>query len=184
MVDYSGYRPDSVEGRFLAGKPETVAEVGRWVAHVLAAPTFWSLRPEWNDLHQEVLGRVIESLRRRRFDREKDFRTYVQGIARFSGFKAIGRHVQGASDTELDPDMPQPEGGEDRGPEQRIIESQLARQVLEASSDECRSLITRYFMWERRYQEIAEALKYFGVSAAFSSEINRVMLQSINSPCR
>ena len=158
MVDYSGYRPDSVEGRFLAGKLEAVAEVGRWVAQVLAAPTFWSLRSEWNDLHQEVLGRVVESLRRRRFDREKDFRTYVQGIARFAGFKAIGRHVQGASDTELDPDMPEPAGGEDQDPEQRIIESQLARQVLETASDECRSLITRYFMRERRYQEIAEEL--------------------------
>ncbi len=159
MVDYSGYRPDSVEGRFLAGKSEAVAEVGRWVAQVLAAPTFWSLRPEWNDLHQEVLGRIVESLRRRRFDREKDFRTYVQGIARFAGFKAIGRHVQEASETELDPDMPEPAGGEDQDPEQRIIESQLARQVLEASSDECRSLITRYFMRERRYQEIAEELR-------------------------
>jgi len=156
-VDYSGYRPDSVEGRFLAGKREAVAEVGRWVAQVVAGPTFWSLRPEWNDLHQEVLGRIVESLRRRRFDREKDFRTYVQGIARFAGFKAVGRHVQGASDTELDPEMPEPESVED-DPEQRLIECQLARQVLEASSDECRSLITKYFMREQRYQEIAEEL--------------------------
>ena len=158
IVDYSGYRPDSVEGRFLAGKPEAVAEVGRWVAQVLAGPTFWSLRPEWSDLHQEVMGRIVESLRRRRFDRAKDFRTYVQGIARFAGFKAIGRHVQGAADTELDPEMPEAAGGGKRGHEQRIIESQLARHVLEAATEECRSLIIEYFLQERRYQEIAETL--------------------------
>ncbi len=60
----------------------------------------------------------------------------------------LGRHLRALEEP----------GGEDHSPEQRIIESQLARQVLEAASDECRSLITRYFMREWRYQEIAEEL--------------------------
>lgn len=157
-VDYSGYRPDSVEGRFLAGKPEAVAEVGRWVAQVLAAPSFWSLRPEWKDLHQEVLGRLIESLRRKRFDPEKEFRTYVQGIARFAGYKAIGRRVHAASDTDLDLEAPEQVSGSGPGLEQQVIDAQLARQAFEAASDECRTLMTEYFMRERRYQEIADEL--------------------------
>ena len=78
------YRADSVEGRFLRGEPEAVGLVFRWISRVLTLPRFWALREEWADLHQEVLGRVTESLRENRFDDEKDFRTYVQGVARFT----------------------------------------------------------------------------------------------------
>lgn len=155
----TSYASDSVEGRFLAGEREAVAEVGRWVAQVLAGPSFWSLRAEWNDLHQETLGRIVQSLRQGRFDPRREFRVYAQGVARFTGFKAIGRSVRAASDTELDPEASPSDEDEGRGLEQQLIDSQLARLALEVASAECRNLIQMYFMEEKRYQGIAEELQ-------------------------
>jgi RNA polymerase sigma factor (sigma-70 family) len=133
-----------------------VAEVGRWIARVLAAPSFWSLRREWSDLHQEAMGRLIESLRRGRFDASKDFQAYVQGVARFTGYKAVARHVQHAGDADLDPEAAA-EVSEDRGSEERLLAIQLARQALAVASKDCRVLVTAYFLEDRSYGEIAES---------------------------
>ncbi len=146
------YRADSPEGRFLRGDRGAVADVSRWVARVLAMPGFWSLRNSWLDVHQETLGRVVESLRIGRFDPDREFRTYVQGIARFTAYKAIQLGMQETSPSATAP------AGSDRAPdaEREAINAQLARLALELSSEECRTLIADYFLDERTYAEIAE----------------------------
>lgn len=150
------YDPTRLEGRFLAGDPEAVAEVGRWVARVVASSSFWSLRSEWKDLHQETTGRLLESLRQGRFDPSQDFKTYTQAIARFTALKALGRqHRSPASPESGGEDLPDvaPQGR----PEAGVIARQLARHVLERASDECRDLMRDFYLEDRSYAEIAAA---------------------------
>jgi RNA polymerase sigma factor (sigma-70 family) len=150
------YGIDSVEGRFLRGDTGAIAEVSRWVAGVLAAPTFWALRRQRVDLHQEVLGRLVESLRRGRFDASREFKGYVQGVARFTAYKAVDRDVREVTIPEDDSPETAAETAVDSGSENRLVAAQLARQALEVASDECRELIRSYFLEDRRYREIAD----------------------------
>lgn len=129
-----------------------MAAVGRWISRVLAAPTFWALRRERTDLHQEVMGRLIESLQRGRFDASREFRSYVQGVARFAAYKAVARDVR-TDETEWQPD------GHDRaddGTEDRILAAQLAREALRLATEECRELIEAYFFEDRSYADLAQ----------------------------
>lgn len=148
------YLPDSIEARFLTGDPEAVGRVIRWIAAVLSSPRFWRLRGEWLDLHQEVMGRLIESLRRERFDAARDFRTYAQGVARFTALAALSPRTRlGDGGAELD----EAALAADPESEDLAISRQLARRVLEQASEACRELIVAYFFEERNYAEIAAA---------------------------
>ena len=148
------YGPDSAAGRLLAGDREVVAEAVRWISRVLGSPNFWSLRREWTDMVQEVLGRVIASLRTGRFDPQRDFRTYVQGVARFTAFTALSRRSPEVPVDEDSPEVPdEPAGGSS---EDRLTAGQLTRYVLDRATDSCRELLVAYFMEQRNYGEIAE----------------------------
>jgi RNA polymerase sigma-70 factor (ECF subfamily) len=152
------YREDSPEGRFLAGDGEVVGEVIRVVAGVLTLPRFWSLRPAWADLHQEVLRRILESLRQGRFDATRDFLGYAHGVARFTALDAMSRKkrdsVVGTSDVvEF---AAEPAGKPDA--EDRTMARQLARIALDKASPDCRRLFRDYFFKERNYREIAESM--------------------------
>lgn len=152
------YDPSTVEGRFLSGDRAAVAEVVRWIARVVASSSFWSLRSEWTDLHQEAMGRVLESLRQGRFDPSQEFRTYVQGVARFTALKALGRQVRGPvlpKDEDEVPELASPDRVE-----AEIETQQLARQVLDHATEDCRALMQAYFIEERSYAEIAESLAW------------------------
>src|SRR5262245_52902470 len=125
----------------------------RWISTTLGSPGFWSLRDEWLDLHQEVLMRVIESLRKGRYDPTRDLRQYVQGIARLTALQALDRHItarRARAPVEV-PDRAEPEW------EQGITNRQAARWVLDAASDECRGLFIDYFFREMSYAEISAA---------------------------
>jgi RNA polymerase sigma factor (sigma-70 family) len=149
------YGQDSPAGRLLAGDRETVGETVRWVSRVLASPSFWALRREWKDLVQEVLGRVIDSLRTGRFDPARDFRTYVQGVARFTAFTTLSRR---SPEVPTDDDAPEPAGpvGPGGSTEDRIASEQLARYVLDRATEDCRALLVGYFLEQQSYAEIAE----------------------------
>lgn len=149
-----GYRDDSTEARLLAGDVEALGEVIRWIARTLAAPRFWPIRHQWLDLHQEALTRVIESLRRGRFDPARDFRVYVQAVARYTGFEALDSQ---RPETPLE-DLGDGLVGRAPGQETRLITAGLARLALDQASDECRSLIQAYFYEQRSYAEIAARL--------------------------
>ncbi len=151
------YRGDSPEGRFLAGDGQVVGEVIRVVASVLTLPRFWSLRPDWADLHQEVLRRILESLRQGRFDPTREFLGYAHGVARFTALDALSRKSQESTmksgDTvEL---APEPEGAD---AEDRTMARQLARLALDKASPDCRRLFRDYFYKEHTYRELAESL--------------------------
>ena len=148
------YGPESAAGRLLAGDREAVSDAVRWVSRVLGSPNFWSLRREWTDMVQEVLGRVIASLRAERFDPQRDFRTYVQGVARFTAFTALSRRRPEVPVDEDGPELPDESTG--GSSEDRISAGQLARYVLDRASAGCRELLVAYFMEQRNYLEIAE----------------------------
>lgn len=148
------YGPDSAAGRLLAGDREAVSDAVRWISRVLGSPNFWSLRREWTDMVQEVLGRVIASLRADRFDPQRDFRTYVQGVARFTAFTALSRRTPEVPVDEDGPELPDESAG--GSSEDRISSAQLARYVLDRASEGCRELLVAYFMEQRNYSEIAE----------------------------
>ena len=148
------YRDTSIEGRFLRGDLEALATVVRWIAAVVASPRFGSLRSEWLDLHQEIMGRVVESLRQERFDESQDFRAYVQAVARYTALQAMNsRHRKDAI-----PVLNEEHLGRAPGAEASVVSRHLARQVLEQASDGCRELLRAYFLDQRSYAEIAESL--------------------------
>lgn len=148
------YDEGSLEAHFLAGEKAAVGRVGRWIAQVLTAPSFWRLRAEWQDLHQEALARTLQSLRSGRYDASRDFRVYVQGIARHTALHRLREPSFG---------NPDPRGREEgKDPEDdaegSLILRQLVRRVLDMASDECRELIRAYFLEERGYADIASAM--------------------------
>lgn len=147
------YREGSLEARLLAGDPEILGIVIRWIARVLATPRFWPLRPEWPDLQQEVMARVIESLRRDRFDPTRDLRVYVQAVARYTAVESLSAWYERSPGRSMT-DPPQERAGE---LETEVVSSQFARAVLECATDECRGLIRAYFYEQRSYEEIARA---------------------------
>ena len=103
---------------------------------------------------QEVLGRVIASLRAGRFDPQRDFRTYVQGVARFTALTAINTRRPEVAVDEDGPELPDESAGGTS--EDRLTASQLARYVLDRASETCRGFLVAYFMEQRSYAEIAE----------------------------
>jgi RNA polymerase sigma factor (sigma-70 family) len=148
------YRDTSLEARFLRGDLEIVATVIRWITAVLASPRFWSLRPDWLDLHQEAMRRVIESLRQERFDPSQNLRTYVQGVARYTAMQALSTQLHSQSVRALEDLSPA------RGPgaEESLHSRQLVRRVLSQASNGCRNLLLAYFYEQRSYAEISAAM--------------------------
>ena len=144
----------SMPRRLLENDPQALAKVVRLISLTIASPRFWSLRREWPDLIQEVLARVVESLRRERFDASRDFRAYVQGIARFACLYTLrrGRAVRIAGE------VPWEVAGAEPGPERIAIDAQLARRVMELATEECRDLFLRYYFESQSHEEIAAAL--------------------------
>jgi RNA polymerase sigma-70 factor, ECF subfamily len=148
------YSKGSLARRLLENDPEALEQVLRWIATALASPRFWSLRGEWLDLEQEVLARVVESLRLNRFDNSRDFRSYVQGVARFTSLQALSRQprIASISDTSLLKAADAP------SPEREVIDRQLVRRIIDLASEDCRELFRLYFFEVRSYEEIARSL--------------------------
>jgi RNA polymerase sigma-70 factor (ECF subfamily) len=145
------YPRQSLPARLLADDEGALAQVGRWIAEVITAARFRALRPEWADLHQEVLLRIVESLRSEHFDPAYDFRTYVQAIARYTSYRALARRRR--RPPSIDPDVLA--AGDAPSPGSPPISLQSLRSALDAASPECRDLIRAYFLLERSYTEIA-----------------------------
>jgi RNA polymerase sigma factor (sigma-70 family) len=144
------YTRGSLEQRVLESDEEAIGQVIRWIAMVLSSPRFWRLQHEWTDLHQDVLTRIIESLRTERYDASRDFHFYVLGITRFTALQALARvQMQDRGRGLLE------ESAEPAAAERRLIERDLVRRVLDRASEECRELIRSYFFEGREYSELA-----------------------------
>lgn len=157
------YAPDSVEGRVLANDPEALGLMIRWIAATLTWRRFWALKSEWKDIQQEVVLHVIDSLRRGRFDPSRDFRKYVEAVARYTAREAWVRRMRRAELTGLE------ERETGRGAragrsvfedaEKTLTRNQLVRWILGAATEECRRLIRAYFLDDQKYAEIATHMK-------------------------
>jgi len=148
------YRPDSPEGRFLAGDPEAVAWVTRWVSQILTRARFRILHKEWVDHHQEIMRQVVHSLRAGNFDAKLEFRAYVQSIAWYTARDAVDRRMRELRRTH--DDMPVPEVPE--RPDDVLATRTLARKALQDLTEECRGLLRLYFFDDRSHREIAYQL--------------------------
>ena len=148
------YDRGSVEGRLLRGDPDAFGVVARWVSQVLTAPRFWSLHEEWRDLHQEVMRRLLVSLRRGHFDPARDFRAYVQSVARYAGLETTQQRRTETIGDGLDRRHGEPSADE-RNP---ALRRYLARSVMDRVSDDCREMFRLVYFEGRTYEEVGEAL--------------------------
>ena len=147
------YLSESIERRLLENDTRALGQVVRWISVVLTAPRFGRLRPDWADLQQETLMRIIESLRQERFDPSKEFRLYAQGVARYTALQALSRkHHDTIALADFDPASPS------AGPEQRVIRRQMVRRIFDQVSEPCRELMRLYFLEDQGYDEIAGRL--------------------------
>ena len=141
----------------LKGDPEAIGQVIRWISIVLTWPRFWSLRPDWPDLVQESLTRVVESLKEGRYDPSKDFHFYVLGIARHTAVRAIRERLRARKRA----DGASVEGLASSGGSsftESLEIRQIVRRVMDQASEECRLLMRLYFLEEKGYEEIAQEL--------------------------
>ena len=141
----------------LKGDPEAIGLVIRWISIVLTWPRFWSLKPDWPDLVQESLTRVVESLKQGRYDPSKDFHFYVLGIARHTAVRAVREKLRARKRS----DDASVEGlATSNGPSftESLEIRQVVRRVMDQASEECRLLMRLYFLEEKGYQEIAQEL--------------------------
>ncbi|MCI0407032.1 MAG: sigma-70 family RNA polymerase sigma factor [Acidobacteria bacterium] len=148
------YSEHSVARRLLNNDSEALGQVIRWISMALASPRFWHLRREWPDLVQEVLARVVESLRRERFDDSRDLRVYVQGIARFACLQALAKQMESAN--RGNPGESPQTGAPD--PVKRLIDFQRVRRVLDLASEDCQELFRLYYFDAQNYEEIATSM--------------------------
>lgn len=148
------YDSDSVEGRFLGGDPAAHRQVARWIAQIVTRPRFRILRDDWNDVHQDALRRIVESLRHGRFDASRDFRAYVHSIAWYTARDMAARKVREYQHTT----SPGKEAAASHVESDLIVTRDLVRRILASMPEECRRLFSLYYRQQRSYDEIAELL--------------------------
>ena len=79
--------------RYAEGDPFAIRNVDDWIEVVLHRH-FRSLQSDWEDLRQEIRLRVLDNVRRKRFEGRSSLRTYVHGIARNAGIdQLIGSRI-------------------------------------------------------------------------------------------
>jgi RNA polymerase sigma-70 factor (ECF subfamily) len=147
------YPENSLAHRFLNDDQEAVGEVMRWISTALTTPRFWFLRREWSDLMQETLLRTIQSLRSGHFDSSRDFRVYVQGIARIVCLQAFEKQADSAR-REFHGEVPEAGAAVSAS---AMVDRQLVRRVLDLASEDCRDLFRLYYLEGKDYLEIASA---------------------------
>ena len=151
---FVGYDRRSVEGLFLAGDADAYACVSRWIGRILTLPRFRVVRRDWTDLHQEILRRIVDSLRNRRFDPTLDFRAYVQSTARYTARDAVERRLR-----ELPAPLPSDLRYDGTGAEARIVTREAVEFVLARLSSQCRTLFRLFYYEERSQAEMSEILR-------------------------
>ena len=149
------YHKDSLQGRLLAGDREALRLVRRWIAEALSAARWWRLRAEWKDIQQEVLSRLVDSLRQERFRADGEFKSYVQGICRHTAQNWRVRPAGRTAAARPGYSTQVPPGGD---LEQQLISDQLVRNALDEASAECSELIRAYFLEGLSYAELAARL--------------------------
>lgn len=141
---------------FLSGQAAALATVDSWVEVVLRREC-WTMKADWDDLHQEVRLRVLRNLRDGRFRGDSELRTYVHRIAinavvDFSRQAARRRERNG-----LEPRLEGRESMDARDP-LGLVSRDLLRRILEGLSDDERRLLDMVHAQHLSYGEIARKL--------------------------
>lgn len=122
-----------------------------WIAQVLCARRFALLRDERRDLHQEIMMRVFASLREGRFDVSRDFRAYVQAVARYTALRTLFGRGRSRFLVPLDESLPDTRPD----PEGSVATQDMALFALSRASEDCLDLLRDYFFRQKDYGEIA-----------------------------
>jgi RNA polymerase sigma-70 factor (ECF subfamily) len=142
-------------GAFVAGAPQAVATVDRWIDVVLQAELHRQ-RQHWEDLRQEIRMRVLVNLRRGRFRGDSELRTYVHRIARNTIIDAMRRAGVRRAAT----DAGAPAAADRTASEQeRLISRDLLDKILLELSGADRELLGLVFVEHLAYSEVARRLR-------------------------
>lgn len=144
-----------VEG-FLAGKPESLQQLDRWVRPVVDNRN-WGLSYQREDILQEVRKRLFENLATGRFLGDSSLKTYAVQVARYTCIEFLRGKIRAAA---LDVETfeirdPRPD------PEQDLAAAEneeRARRALASLPDGCRELFDMVFNQKLPYSEIARRL--------------------------
>ena len=143
--------------RFLAGDPEAIRTVDRWIEAVLHED-FRSLQQDWEDLKQEIRSRVVRNFGRGAFNGHSTLRTYVHRIARNA---AIDFSRLAYRRREVSVDVPEPKltGSALRAARLGILPSkELLERILGELSEQDRVLVRLVFELHYSYEEVAREL--------------------------
>jgi RNA polymerase sigma-70 factor (ECF subfamily) len=144
-----------VEG-FLAGRPEVVQKVDRWVRAVVDNRN-WGLSYQREDILQEVRKRLFENLVNRRFQGDSSLKTYAVQVARYTCIEFLRGKIRAAAldveGFEFQDSRPNPE--QDLAATEN---EERAARALAALPDGCRELFEMIFNQKLPYPEIARRL--------------------------
>jgi len=139
--------------KYAVGDPSAVRCIDEWIDAVLRRH-FRSLQDDWDDLRQEVRVRILDNIRRSRFEGRSSFRTYVHGVARNTGIDALRAGSRRRANEESSRSMTRAIAGGESGADARI----LAAAILSRLDAAQRDLLRLIFLDGRSYVEIAERL--------------------------
>lgn len=145
---------------YLAGRPEAVARVERWIGAELAArfPGLAGRAEEREDLCQTLHQRLLVNLREGRFGHRSALHTYVARITRYAAIDLL-RYRSRRPEEQAPERMPQTIDADD--PERVVQREDRRRSILRAlqrSPESCRRLWRMVFVDGLGYREIARRL--------------------------
>jgi len=146
---------------YLAGHPDAVSEVERWIGAELATrfPALAGRAEEREDLCQTLHQRLLVNLRDGRFGHRSTLRTYVARITRYAAIDLL-RYRSRRPEGQAPEGAPPPVDADT--PERAAQREDRRRQILRAlqrSPERCRELWRMIFLDGLGYREIAHRLR-------------------------
>src|SRR5262245_59129615 len=141
---------------YVRGDPKVLRIVDRWVDTVLRE-RFHSIRPDWDDVRQEVRIRVFRNLSRSLFDGRSSLRTYVYRIAANVCIDFSRREWQ-RREHPFTEELQARLRAKDGDAASELAERDLFAHVLTALRAKDRRLLNLVCAQRRSYAEVAEEL--------------------------
>ena len=143
---------------FLSGEAGACARIDSWILSVIRSGR-WNFGPECEDIYQDVLRRLIEALRGRRFKARSSLKTYVCRMAMYVCIDEYRRRRRRAysphpiEDLQIPDPTPGPLEQLDATENRKILE-----QVVAKASPECRDLWRMVYSEEVSYEIVAKRM--------------------------
>jgi RNA polymerase sigma-70 factor (ECF subfamily) len=142
--------------RLLHGDRDAIELAGRWIDALLRLE-FRSLEGEWEDLRQEALRRIVQNLRRGRFEGRSALHTYIHRVAKNVAIDAARLAYRRRETTEDARDLTSSRSDQSRDV-QALIDNDLLRKLLEQLPEGDRLLLRLVYGDHQSYAEVARAL--------------------------